>query len=94
MYGSWEQGSLACTPNPTTQPLPDGSYNQSAYMIGVDDILGLKLQAKMVVMSCCYGNRHRDVQFQLPLALLVAGTFFYTNVAYKAILKGFMCLLF
>ncbi|XP_071802673.1 uncharacterized protein [Asterias amurensis] len=73
MYGSWEQGSLACTPNPTSQPLADGSYNQSAYMIGVDDILGLKLQAKMVVMSCCYGNRHRDVQFQLPLAFLVAG---------------------
>ncbi|XP_038063493.1 tetratricopeptide repeat protein 28-like [Patiria miniata] len=73
MYGSWEQACLACTPNPTSQPLPDGSNSQSAYMIGVDDIIGLKLQAKMVVMSCCYGNRHRDVQLELPLAFLVAG---------------------
>ncbi|XP_022085131.1 tetratricopeptide repeat protein 28-like [Acanthaster planci] len=73
MYGSWEQACLACTPNPTSQPLADRSHDQSDCVIGVDDIIGLKLQAKLVVMSCCYGNRHRDVHLELPLAFLVAG---------------------
>ncbi|XP_041481056.1 tetratricopeptide repeat protein 28-like [Lytechinus variegatus] len=73
LYGSWEDGVLACTPNPTTQPMGDGVYPEGAYQIGVQDILGMKLCSQLVVLSCGYGNRHRTVHLDLPLAFIAAG---------------------
>ena len=73
MFGSWENACLACTPNPTAQPQPNGAFLEEDYMVSANDILGLKLRAQLVVLSCCYGDRHRDMSLTLPLTLLAAG---------------------
>lgn len=75
LYGSWEDGVLACSPNPTTQPIEDGVYPEGAYQIVVQDVLGMKLCSQLVVLSCCYGNRHRTVNLDLPLAFIAAGVY-------------------
>ena len=75
LYGSWEEGVLVCTPNPTTQPNESGVYPEGAYQIGIQDVVGMRLCSQLVVLSCCYGNRHRQVHLDLPLAFIAAGMF-------------------
>ncbi|XP_072016745.1 uncharacterized protein [Amphiura filiformis] len=73
MSGSWEDSSLACSPSSTAHPMPNGSYLEEDYLLSANDILGLKLQARLVVLSCCYGDRHRELSLTLPLTLLACG---------------------
>ncbi|XP_072176653.1 uncharacterized protein [Diadema setosum] len=73
LYGSWEEGALVCAPNPTTQPLKGGEYQEEAYQLGLQDVLGMRLCSQLVVLSCCYGNRHRPFCLSLPLAFIAAG---------------------
>lgn len=73
LYGSWEEGVLVCAPNPTTQPMEDGVYPEGAYQIGLQDVVGMRLCSQLVVLSCCYGNRHRTVHLDLPMAFIAAG---------------------
>ena len=80
LYGSWEEGVLACTPNPTTRPNEGGAYPEDAYQIGVQDVVGMGLCSQLVVLSCCYGNRHRNVHLDLPLAFIAAGSYTFVNI--------------
>ncbi|XP_070569832.1 uncharacterized protein [Ptychodera flava] len=73
-YGSWEDSVLVFRPSPTSQPNPDGSYNEGHYQIGIKDIMNVEMKADLVVLSCCYGEIHRDIDFTLPSALLAAGS--------------------
>nr|XP_002732922.1 PREDICTED: tetratricopeptide repeat protein 28-like [Saccoglossus kowalevskii] len=83
-YGSWEDNVLVFSPNPTSEPTEDGSYNEDQYQIGVKDIMSIKLKADLVVLSCCYGDVHRDVDFTLPTALLLADGNRVSNALSKA----------
>ncbi|XP_077987120.1 tetratricopeptide repeat protein 28-like [Glandiceps talaboti] len=72
-YGSWEDSVLVVGPSPSSQPNEDGSHDEDNYQIGAKDIMNIQMKADLVILSSCYGDIHRDVDFTLPSALLAAG---------------------
>ncbi|XP_033105794.1 uncharacterized protein LOC117108052 [Anneissia japonica] len=71
--GCWKKGALACASDKTSLPNSDGVYPEEAYLLGRDDIAALHLRAQLVVISGCFGHRHRKVDLMLPSAFLAAG---------------------
>lgn len=74
-HGCWKEGYLVFTPGEIK--LQSGPPQQSSYILTLEDILHLKLRAKIVVLNVGYGpNRSKECippGFALPSAFLNAG---------------------
>ncbi len=53
-HGCMETGEIALTPDPErTSPIP----TKEDYILSMADVLGVKLRARLVVLSCCHSGR-------------------------------------
>ena len=73
-YGCWKEGLLAFTPSQIDSP--DDIPSEETYIVTVDDILGLKINAQLVVINTGFTPYRKalvDPGFKLPSAFLAAG---------------------
>ena len=53
-HGSMETGEIALSPNPPTPERPYKVPKKEDYMLTMEDVLKIKLRARLVVLSCCH----------------------------------------
>ena len=53
-HGKAETGEIALSPNPTQLP---GIPKEEDYLLKMEDVKNAKMQAKLVVLSCCHSGR-------------------------------------
>ena len=53
-HGKAETGEIALSPNPTQSP---GIPKEEDYLLKMEDVKNAKMQAKLVVLSCCHSGR-------------------------------------
>ena len=52
-HGDAERGEIACTPNPSSPQMP----RKEDFMLTMEDIAKVGIQAKLVVLRCCHSGR-------------------------------------
>ena len=64
-HGCMETGEIALSPDPS---LSDQIPKEEDYLLTMTDVLNVKLQARLVVLSCCHSGRG-DISLRVWLVL-------------------------